>query len=71
VQLGVGDYFGEKPLLDGEVRSATVTAQTEVHVMRISRRRFVRMLEQDSKLAIQMLKALATRLRAAERTTPS
>ena len=70
-QLGAGDYFGEMALLDGEVRSATVTAQTEVHVMRISRRRFLRMLEQDSKLAVLMLKALAARLRAAERPNPS
>lgn len=70
-QLRAGDYFGEMALLDGEVRSATVTAQTEVHVMRISRRRFLRMLEQDSKLAVQMLKALAARVRTAERSNPS
>lgn len=70
-QLRTGDYFGEMALLDGEVRSATVTAQTEVHVMRISRRPFLRMLEQDSKLAVLMLKALVARLRAAERQKPS
>jgi CRP-like cAMP-binding protein len=65
-RLGTGDFFGEMALLDGEVRSATVTAETPVHVMRISRRRFLPMLERDPKLAIAMLKALAGRLRAAE-----
>jgi CRP-like cAMP-binding protein len=70
-RLGAGDYFGEMALLDGEVRSATVTAETEVHVMRISRRRFLRMLEQDPKLAILILKGLTTRLRVAERQSPS
>jgi CRP-like cAMP-binding protein len=66
-RLSAGDYFGELALLDGEVRSATVTAETEVHVMRISRRRFLRMLEDDPKLAIMIIRGLATRLRAAER----
>ena len=65
-RLGAGDYFGEMALLDGEVRSATVTAETEGHVMRISRRRFLRMLEQDPKLAILILRGLAARLRATE-----
>jgi CRP-like cAMP-binding protein len=66
-RLGMGDFFGEMALLDGEVRSATVTAETEVHVMRISRRRFLRMLEQDPKLAIVMLRGLAARLRESDR----
>jgi CRP-like cAMP-binding protein len=70
-RLGAGDFFGEMALLDGEVRSATVTAETEVHVMRISRRRFLQMLERDPKLAIMMLKALAARLRTAEGPQPA
>lgn len=70
-RLGAGDFFGEMALLDGEVRSATVTAETEVHVMRISRRRFLQMLERDPKFAIMMLKALTARLRAAEARPPA
>jgi CRP/FNR family transcriptional regulator, cyclic AMP receptor protein len=66
-RLRTGDYFGEMALLDGEVRSATVTAETEVHVMRLSRRRFLRMLERDPNLTLLLLKGLARRLRAAER----
>src|SRR2546430_15036923 len=68
-RLGMGDFFGEMALLDGGARSATVTAETQVHAMRISRRRFLQVVERDPKLALELLKVLAARLRASERST--
>ena len=66
--LGVGDYFGEMALLDGEPRSATVSAVGELHTMRIPRRPFLRLLEQEPKLAVAMMTELAGRVRRLEKT---
>jgi CRP-like cAMP-binding protein len=63
--LGPGDFFGELALLDGGPRSATVTAETDLLALRISRRRFLALVESDPKLAAGLLKGFAARLRAA------
>jgi CRP-like cAMP-binding protein len=67
--LGAGDYFGEIALLDGEPRSATVVATGELHVMRMPRRTFLELLEQDSTIARTMLAELGARVRGLERQT--
>jgi CRP-like cAMP-binding protein len=65
--LGVGDYLGEIALLDGEPRSATVVATGELHVMRLPRKTFLELLEQDSTIARTMLAELGARVRGLER----
>ena len=66
--LGVGRYFGEMALLDGEPRSATVAAVGELQAMRIPRRPFLRLLQQEPALAIAMMTELARRVRRLEKT---
>ena len=66
--LGPGDFFGEMALLDGEPRSTTITATTELHAMRIPRKPFLKLLEQDSKMALAVMQALAARIRRLDRT---
>jgi CRP/FNR family transcriptional regulator, cyclic AMP receptor protein len=65
--LRTGDYFGEMALLDGEPRSATVTAASELQTMRLPRRPFLRLLEQEPRIAIPMMANLAARVRRLER----
>lgn len=60
-----GDFFGELALLDGAPRSATVEANSAVLAIRLGRRSFRTMLEQEPRVALAMLQALAARLRAA------
>ena len=62
-ELGPGEFFGELALLNsrGE-RTARVRAKTDVRCLALSRRDFVRLLEQDAKLAITMLETVAGRL---------
>ncbi len=65
VVIGPGDFFGEMALLDGFPRSATVTAETPVQVMIVTRSKFMKLLESEPTIGIAMLKALSLRVRAA------
>ena len=65
--LGPGDFFGEMALIDGEPRSATIIATTELHAMKIGRRPFLKLLEQEPKLALAIMQALSGRIRRLER----
>jgi CRP-like cAMP-binding protein len=66
--LGPGDFFGEMALIDGEPRSATITAATEVHAMMLSRRPFLRMLQKEPRIALTLMAELASRVRRLERS---
>ena len=62
-ELGPGDFFGELALLDGERRSATVIATTELTTIRIERNAFRRLLRQEPELALRLLEGMARRTR--------
>jgi CRP-like cAMP-binding protein len=64
--LRTGDSFGEMSLLDGEPRSADVTAVSEVLTMTIGRAAFAKLLRREPQIAHGLLRTLAARLRAAE-----
>ncbi len=66
VKLGAGDFFGELALLDNSVRSATVEAQTDVLVARIGQTSFLRLVQNEPKVALGLLRTLAARLRSSE-----
>ena len=65
-RLGPGDAFGEMALIDKSARSATVTADTEVHGYQLPVWSFRPFVEQRPALAWKLLETLAERLRAAE-----
>lgn len=67
-RLGSGDFFGEMALLDDSPRSADVVADGEVLTMTISRNAFGKLLRSEPALAHELLRTLAARLRAAEKT---
>jgi CRP/FNR family transcriptional regulator, cyclic AMP receptor protein len=68
VRLKAGDWFGEMALLDGAPRTATVEAQTEVFAMLLGRTAFLKTVEAEPKIALTIMRTLAQRLRAAERS---
>lgn len=67
--LQTGDYFGEMALLDGEPRSATIMAVGELQTMRLPRRPFMKLLQQEPSIAIALLGELAGRVRRLEKPT--
>lgn len=65
--LKKGETFGEMSLLDGEPRSATVTAKTDMVLYRIMAWHFTKMVKSEPSVALGLLKTLAQRLRAIEK----
>jgi len=67
-RLKAGDFFGEMALLDESPRSASVVADGEVLTMTISRSAFSKLLKHEPSLTHELLRTLAGRLRAAEKS---
>ncbi len=67
-RLKTGDFFGEMALFDDSPRSADVVADGDVLAMTISRTAFSKLLRREPALAHELLRTLAARLRAAERS---
>lgn len=61
-ECGPGQVVGELSLLTDEVRSARVQTKTPCRVLAISRAHFWKLLEEEPKLAVSMLRAVASRL---------
>jgi CRP-like cAMP-binding protein len=64
--LHPGDFFGEMSLLDGEPRSATITATTAVRLLIVERSHFWRLLDEAPALTRQILMVLSRRVRRLE-----
>jgi len=69
--LGPNDFFGEMAVVDGGPRSAAVIAESDMVLMMLTRREFMRLLEDQSSVAMAVIAELAGRLRQLESgTTP-
>jgi len=64
--LHPGDFFGEMSLLDGEPRSATVTAITDLRLLVVDRSHFWRLLNETPDLVRRILTVLSRRVRRLE-----
>ena len=67
-RLMPGDYFGEISLLDGGVRTASVVSETPLKVLVIDRKRFMKLLETESGIALALLEGLARTIRRTDRS---
>jgi cAMP-dependent protein kinase regulator len=70
VWLGPGSCVGEMSLLDGRPRSATITAETPMRLLVLTSRDFSALLDDVPEVGRRIMKALAIRLRDAERPRP-
>jgi CRP-like cAMP-binding protein len=67
-QLQPGDFFGEMSLLDGEPRSATIVATTDLRLLIVDRFHFWRLLDETPDLTRRILTTLSRRVRRLEQT---
>jgi CRP/FNR family cyclic AMP-dependent transcriptional regulator len=65
-KIGAGDYFGEIALIDEGARSATITADTDLHCYGLTSWEFRPLVESNASIAWKLLETLAKRLRAAQ-----
>jgi CRP-like cAMP-binding protein len=68
IRLRPGDFFGEMSLIDGEPRSADVTAATPMRLLAIGYREFWQMLDESLPIVRKIMRTLCQRLRRAERS---
>jgi CRP-like cAMP-binding protein len=61
--IGAGEIFGEMSVLDGQVRSADATANTNCEIFAIDRREFLPFMRSQPELAMKLIELLCTRLR--------
>ena len=67
-RFGSGDYFGEMSIIDGQPRSATVTAIDEVTTLAITAWDFEGLMERHPSVMRALLVELTARIREIEKT---
>jgi CRP-like cAMP-binding protein len=65
-RLGPGDFFGELSVLDQQPRAASVVAEEPVTCLALASWDLFPLLERDPQLSLNLLRAMAARLRAAD-----
>jgi CRP-like cAMP-binding protein len=66
--LGPGDYYGEIALIDGGVRTATITATSDGVVHGLTPWQFRPLVEANAEIAWPLLEAMARRTRELEQS---
>ncbi len=64
-----GDFFGELSTIDGGPRTATITAETPMRVLRLFRHTLVSLLREEPRLSLKLLDGIVRRLREVQRHT--
>jgi len=67
-ELSANDVFGEMALIDNEPRSATALAVTDVELVAVSEKQFLFLVGQTPYFALKVMRVLAQRLRATNKT---
>ncbi len=63
-----GDHFGEISLLDGNERTASVIAETEMLLLEITQKQFFAMLAADPEITLELLEGVARAVRRMDRS---
>jgi len=62
-ELAQGDFFGEMAIIDGQQRAAGATVIEDAHLLVLSRDNFLRFINSNPGVALEMLSAVFQRLR--------
>ena len=67
-ELVADSIFGEMALIDNEPRSATAIALTDIELVAVSEKQFLFLVSQTPYFALKVMRVLAQRLRATNKT---
>ena len=67
-ELATENIFGEMALIDSEPRSATAVAITDVELVPVSEKQFLFLVSQTPYFGLKVMRVLAQRLRATNKT---
>jgi CRP-like cAMP-binding protein len=67
-ELHADDIFGEMALIDDEPRSASAIAITDVELVPVTEKQFLFLVSQTPYFALKVMRVLAQRLRATNKT---
>ena len=67
-ELSADSIFGEMALIDNEPRSASAIAVTDVELVAVSEKQFLFLVSQTPYFALKVMRVLAQRLRATNKT---
>jgi hypothetical protein len=70
-ERGAKDFFGEMAVIDGETRSATVTAASPIRLLRLDRPDLFAVMDEQPGIAISICQTLTRRVRELLRATES
>jgi CRP-like cAMP-binding protein len=62
-----GDFFGELSAIDGGVRTASVSAETPLELLRLFRRTLAKLLQDEPVVTLRLLDGIVRRIRQVER----
>ena len=60
--LGQGDFFGELSLFGKDKRSATVRALSDVRILTVDKKTFLRRVQEDLTLSFRVFQTMASRM---------
>ena len=63
-----GDHFGEISLLDGGPRTATVSSETPMTLLELSRTSFLETLAKDPEISLALMETMARMIRRVDRS---
>jgi CRP/FNR family transcriptional regulator, cyclic AMP receptor protein len=67
-ELSADGIFGEMALIDGEPRSATAVAASDVELVPVSEKQFLFLVTQTPYFALKLMRTLAQRLRVTNKS---
>lgn len=62
-ELGESEFFGEMALFEKDVRSCTVRAVGDAHILTLDKKNFYKTIQKDPSIAFRLLERMSARLR--------
>ncbi len=68
-ELGEKEFFGEMALFEKDVRSCTVRAAGDAHILTLDKKNFYKTIQKDPSIAFRLLERMSSRLREMNKLT--